>query len=76
MQGDIPQSSVSIAEGLVIQQDFAERKGKFERHILRKKKNQKRIFQRSPNELLMYSTYYQSRKPRTKVPPYMIPEIT
>jgi hypothetical protein len=49
VQGDIPQSNVSIVERLVIQQDFAERKGNFEMHILRKK-NQRRIFWRSPNE--------------------------
>jgi hypothetical protein len=50
MQGDIPQSNVLIVERLVIHQEFAERKGKFERHILRRKKNQRRIFRRSPNE--------------------------
>jgi hypothetical protein len=50
MQGDIPQSNVSIVERLVIHRDFAEKKGKFKRHILRKKKNQRQIFRKSPNE--------------------------
>jgi hypothetical protein len=49
MQRDIPQSNVSIVERLVIHQNFAERRGKVERHILWKK-NQKKIFRKIPNE--------------------------